>query len=190
MFNEESFTTQNQLKRHANQIQSNQKHCVTYKSFICFPCKKSASSARNINHYHCPVCSISVRQKCNSLSHIAKHDYKNENITLKGETAVEPLFTDKEINEEKYNLNLSPLQTTKENANFKMSEKVNCDHREIELKKDSLRKEEPSCVCGDIESAIFMVPNNHVQKKKQKKNTVALTLVSLAFLHELYVNVC
>ena len=94
------------------------------------------------------------------------------------------VYTDHDIYEEKCNLNLSPLQTTKKNATFKISEKVNCDHYKIELRKDSLRrhiktkhqKEEPSCVCVDIENAIFMVPKNnkhqcyplHVQKKKQK----------------------
>ena len=94
-----------------------------------------------INHHHCPICSITVKQKSNFLSHIANHNYKNENITSKeGETPAESLFTDKDINEEKCYLNLSPLQTTKKNATFKMSEKVNCSHCGIELRKDSLRR--------------------------------------------------
>ena len=38
--NEESFTTLYQLKRHAKKTHFHQKHCVFYKSFICFPCKK------------------------------------------------------------------------------------------------------------------------------------------------------
>ena len=127
---------------------------------LCFPCKKrshtATSSARKIIHYHCPFCSITVKQKSNFLSHIGKHDYKNKHITSKeGETPAEPLFTDKDINEEKCNLNLSPLQTARQNATFKMSGKVNCDHCRTELRKDSLRrhiktkhqKEEPSCVC-------------------------------------------
>ena len=90
------------------------------------------------------------------MSHIAKHDYKNESINSKeGEALAEPLYTDNDIFEEKCNLNLSQLQTTKKNVTFKMSEKVNCDLFGIELRKDSLRrhiktnhqKEEPSCVC-------------------------------------------
>ena len=36
----------------------------------------ATSSASKINHYHCPYCSITVKQKSNFLSHIAKHDYK------------------------------------------------------------------------------------------------------------------
>ena len=184
--NEESFTTHYQLKRHANQTHFNQKHYVAYKSFICFPCKKrshtATSSARKINHYHCPFCSITVKQKSNFLSHIAKHDYKKENIISKeGETPAELFFTDKDINEEKCSLNLNSLQTTKKNATFKIGEKVNCDHCGIELRKDNLRryiktkhqKEEPSCECVDIENAVFMVPKNnkhqgyplHMQKK-------------------------
>ena len=87
------------------------------------------------------------------MSHIAKHDYKNKNINIKiskeGETPEEPLYTDNDIYEEKCNLNLSRLQTTKKNATFKMSEKVNCDHCGIELRK---QKEESKgriqlCVC-------------------------------------------
>ena len=78
--NEESFTTLNQLKRHANQTHFNQKHCVFYKSFVCFPCKErshtATSSTRKFNHYHCPFCSITVKQKSNFLSHISRHDYK------------------------------------------------------------------------------------------------------------------
>ena len=75
------------------------------------------------------------------MSHIAKHDYKNENINSKeGKTHAEPPYTDNDIYEEKCNLNLSPLQTTKKNATFKMSEKVNCYHCGIELRKDSLRR--------------------------------------------------
>ena len=89
------------------------------------------------------------------MSHIGKHDYKNEHITSKeGETPAEPLFNDKDINKEKCNLNLSPLQTTKQNATFKMSEKVNCDHCGIELRKDSLTYQDKTpkrrtqlCVC-------------------------------------------
>ena len=101
--NEESFTTHYQLKRHANQTYFNQKHCVFYKSFTCRSCKKkshtAASSAKKINHYHCPFCSITVKQKSNFLSHIAKCNYKNDNITSKeGETPAEPLFTDKDLN--------------------------------------------------------------------------------------------
>ena len=116
--NEESFMTLYLLRRHANQTHFNQKHSVFYKSFICFPCKKrshtATSSARKINHYHCPFCSITVKQKSNFLSHIAKHDYKNENINSKeGKTHAEPPSTDNDIYEEKCNLNLSPLQTTK-----------------------------------------------------------------------------
>ena len=89
--NKESFMTLYQLKRHANQTHFNHKHCVFYKSFICFPCKKrlyrTTSSARKINHYHCPFCNITVKQKSNFLNHIAKHDCKNENINSKeGET--------------------------------------------------------------------------------------------------------
>ena len=168
-----------------------------YKSFTCFPCEKrshtATSSARKINHYHCPFCSITVKQKSNFLSHIAKHDYKNENINSKeGKTHAEPPSTDNDIYEEKCNLNLSPLQTTKKNATFKMSEKVNCDHCEIELRKDSLRrhiktkhqKEKPSCVCVDIENAIFMVPKNNKHQgyplHVQNKYTAALNLVSPA----------
>ena len=116
--NEESFTTLYQLKRHVDQTHFNQKHCVFYKSFVCFPCKKrthtATSSARKLNHYHCPFCSIIVKQKSNFLSHIARHDYKNENNNSKeGETPAELLYTDNDIYEEKCNLNLSPLQTTK-----------------------------------------------------------------------------
>ena len=116
------------------------------------------------------------------MSHIAKHDYKNENInSTEGEALAEPLYTDNDIYEEKWILNLSSLQTAKKNATFKMSDKVNCGHCGVELRKDSLRrhiktkyqKEEPNCVCVDIENAVFMVPNNnkhqgyphHVQKK-------------------------
>ena len=76
--NEELFMTLYHLKRHANQTHFNQKHRVFYKSFICFPWKNrshtATSSAKNINHYHCPFCSIAVKQKSNFLSHIAKHD--------------------------------------------------------------------------------------------------------------------
>ena len=73
-----------------------------------------------------------------------------------------------------------------------MSEKVNCDHCEMELRKDSLRrhiqekhqKEEPSYVCVDIENAIFMVPKNNKHQgyplHVQKKYTAALNLVSPA----------
>ena len=62
----------------------------------------ATSSASKINHYHCPYCSITVKQKSNFLSHIAKHDYKNENINSKeGETPTEPLYTDNDIREEK-----------------------------------------------------------------------------------------
>ena len=110
------------------------------------------------------------------MSHTAKRDYRNEYINSKaGETSAESLYTDNNIYEEKCNLNLSPLQTTKKNAT------LNCDHCGIELRKDSLRrhiktkhqKEEPSCVCVDIENAIVMVPKNnkhqgyplHVQKE-------------------------
>ena len=127
-------------------------------------------SVRKINHHHCPFCSITVKQKSNFLSYIAKHHYKNENITSKeGETSVEPLFTDKDINDEKCILNLSPFQTTNKNATFKMSDNVNCDHCGIELRKDNLtrhikakhQREEPSCVCVDIENTIFMVPQNN-----------------------------
>ena len=115
--NKESFTTHYQLKRHANQTHFNQKHCVVYKLFICFPCKNwshtATSSARKINHYHCYFCIISVKQKSSFLSHMAKHNYKNESIISKeSETPAEPLFTNKYVNEEKCSLNLSPLQTT------------------------------------------------------------------------------
>ena len=110
----------------------------------------------------------------------------------KKETPAEPLYTDSDIYEEKFNLNLSPLQTKKKKATFKISEKVNCDHFGIELGKDSLRrhinakhqKEEPSCVCVDIKNAIFMVPKNNKHQgyplHVQKKYTVALNLVSPA----------
>ena len=153
----------------------------------------ATSSARKINHYHWPFYSITVKQKSTFLSHIAKHDYKNKNINIKiskeGETPAEPLYTDNDIYEEKCNLNLSPLQTTKKDATFKMGEKVNCDNCGIQLRKDSLRryiktkqqKEESSCVCVDIENAIFMVPKNNKHQGYpllvQKKYTVALTLV-------------
>ena len=115
--NEESFMTLYLLRRHANQTHFNQKHSVFYKSFICFPCKKRShtdtSSARKINHYDCPFYSITVKQKSKFLSHIAEHDYKNENIISKeGKTHAEPLYTDNDIYEEKCNLNLSQLQTT------------------------------------------------------------------------------
>ena len=94
--NEESFTTHYQLKRYANQTHFNQKYCVFYKSFICFPCKKrsytATSSARKISHYPCPFCSVTVKQKSNFLNHVAKPHYKNENINSKeGETPAEPL---------------------------------------------------------------------------------------------------
>ena len=76
-------------------------------------------------------------------------------IQKERETPAEPLYTDNDIYEEKRNFNISPLQTTKKNATIKISEKVNCDHCGIEIRKDSLRrhikakhqKEEPSCVC-------------------------------------------
>ena len=76
-----------------------------------------------------------MKQKSNFLSHIAKLDYKNENIISKeGETHAETFFTDKDINKEKCSLKLSPLQTTKKNATFKISEKVSCDHCWFELR--------------------------------------------------------
>ena len=108
----------------------------------------------------------------------------------KGETPAEPFFTDKDINEEKCSLNFSPLQNTKKNATFEISEKLSCDHCGIELRKNSLRrhiktkhqKEEPGCVCVDIENAVFMVPKNNKYQSYplhvQKKYTVARTLVS------------
>ena len=107
--NEESFTTYYQLQSHANRTHFNQTHFAVYKSFICFPCKNrshtTTSSVRKMNHYHCPFCSISVKQKSNFLSHIAKLDYKNENIISKeGETHAGTFFTDKDINEEKCSL--------------------------------------------------------------------------------------
>ena len=128
------------------------------------------------------------------MSHIGKHDYKNEHTTSKeGETPAEPLFTDKDINEEKCNLDLSPLQATKQNATFKMSEKVNCDHCGIELRKDSLRrhiktkhqKEEPSCVCvltSKTQSSWCpkTISIKAIHFMCRKKYIVALTLVSPA----------
>ena len=126
--NEESFPMLYQLKKHANQTHFNQKQCLFYKSCKkkCFPCKKRSTtitnSAKKINHYHYPFCSITVEQESNFLSHIARHDYKNENINSKeGETPAEPPYTDNDIYEEKCILNLSPLQTAKKNATFKMS---------------------------------------------------------------------
>ena len=44
--NEESFTMLYQLKRHANQTHFNQKHCLLYKSFTCFPCKKRSHKSQ------------------------------------------------------------------------------------------------------------------------------------------------
>ena len=74
----------------------------------------ATSSTRKNNHYHFLFCNITADQSSNILSYIAKHDYKNENITPKeGALRTKSLFTAKDINEEKCNLNLSPFPTSK-----------------------------------------------------------------------------
>ena len=74
----------------------------------------ATSSTRKNNHYHFLFCNITADQSSNILSYIAKRDYKNENITPKeGELRTKSLFTAKDINEEKCNLNLSPFPTSK-----------------------------------------------------------------------------
>ena len=193
------FSKLYKLKRHLKQVHLNLEHCAKYSLIGCLPCRVSdhckTISKKKVNHYHCPVCQKTIRQKQNFTIHLENH--KKQQFNEKRKFKKERRFSDTENKEQETENDVAEAYQEKFDYETKTilsnkEERVQCSSCEGYLRKDNLKrhmdhkhsstKEEKTYVCVDSNYAIYMVPKNergikyplHVQKHihgtKEPKN--------------------
>ena len=183
------FSKLYKLKRHLKQVHLNLEHCAKYGLIGSLSCRVSdhykTISKRKVNHYHCPVCQKTIRQKQNFTIPLKNH--KKQQFNEKRKFKVERPFTDAKNKEQETENGVAEAYQEKFDYETKTIlankvERVQCSSCEVCLRKDNLKrhmdhkhsstKEEKTYLCVDSNDVILMVPKNergikyplHVQK--------------------------